>query len=145
MHENGPFFIEGWSGFKGKHKSSESCYMQNYSFELTNFSIFTSGSSIYHFPFSFFGIFNTDNFSGCPNVRGGKFPCGPSACSWRDNSAVDWTVSVYPPLLYEHSLILPYFLSFCTVTQPLSTAPDLNFHSNSLSPSLWRWCPQSLN
>ena len=129
---------------EGITKNSECLYIQNYSLELTNFSIFTSGSSIYRFPFFFSRIFNTDNFSsGWLRVGGGKFPCGPSARSWRDKPAVDRTVSVYPPLLLERSLLLllllllPHFLPFCTVTQTATfhcPRPEPSFHF-SLSPS----------
>lgn len=127
---------------EGITKYSECHYTQNYSLELTNFSIFTSGSSIYRFPFFFSRIFNTDNFSsGWLRVGGGKFPCGPSARSWRDERAVDRTVSVYPPLLLERSLHLllllhPHFLPFCTVTQTATfhcPRPEPSFHF-SLSP-----------
>lgn len=125
--------------------------MQNYSLQLTNFSIFTSGSSIYRFPFFFSRIFNTDNFSsGCLRVGGGKFPCGPSAGSWRDNPAVDRTVSVYPPLLLAHSLLLPYFLPFCTVTQTATfhcPRPEPSFQLSLSPPPLshtQKWCEFNL-
>lgn len=109
--------------------------MLNHSFQLTKFSILTSGFSIHRFHFFFFGIFNTGNFSGFLRVRGGKFPCGPDAgtlagqsCYWLNC----FCLSTYAVWELPHSSIA-FSLSVLWHKQPLSTDPDLNFYSISLS------------
>lgn len=77
---------------------------------------FPSSSLDLQFTISFFffsRIFNTDNFSDCLGVWGGKFPCDPNARAWWDNPTIDWTVSIYLSTVCRMStnLHLCYFLS----------------------------------
>jgi len=104
--------MQGWSGFAEKEFNRPfTCTAFHF-----NWHTFPSSRLDLQFTVSLFflsWILNSDNFySGCVRVRGRKFPCGPSTRSWRDNPAVDWTVSVTPPLLWEHSLLLSYSLPF---------------------------------
>ena len=96
-----------------------------------------SGSLIHHFPFFFFGIFNTDNFSGCLRVRGGKFPCEPQCRILARQSCCRLSCfRVYSPLLYEHSLLLLFYLFLYSDRNShfsrLQTWNLQNLHSSSL-------------
>ena len=116
-------------GFKGTHWNKESHYTWNHLVLLTKFSIFKSGSSIYHFPFFSSPGYSIPTTSPTAWKPGGKFPCGPNARAWRDNPTIDRTVSVYRRVQFAIWALPPsLFCLFAALEpkQPLSTAPDLN-------------------
>ena len=153
--------MDGWSGFREKRWNSGSRYTLSYSLHLTNFSIFTSGSSIYHFHFFLPGIFNTGKpLLRLPESRRGKVSmwpqrpllAGQSRCRPNCFRLSTSAVRAFPPppilspFLYCHTnsyFPLPQTWTFIWVLLTLSLSHTLT-HTHTHTHTLKWWLQSNL-